>query len=73
MIIFVIDCNVPESEARGSMPKVDKSENSAEGRCGWTQTHSWRTAYCSLSTDSLFRELRNGPSASLTASTGEGG
>jgi hypothetical protein len=42
MISFLIDFNVSECEARGSIPKLDKSENSAEGRYACTQSHSWR-------------------------------
>jgi len=41
------------------MFKVGKSENSTETRYGLTQTHSWSTVYCSLSADSIFRELCN--------------
>jgi len=55
------------------MLKVGKSENSADGRYGLTQTHNWRTAQFPLSTDPVFREINNGPSASLTVSTREYG
>jgi len=73
MINFFIHCNVSECEARGLTLKVGKSENSADGRYSLTQTHSWRTAQCSLSTDPVFRKINNGPSASLTVSTREYG
>jgi len=43
MISFLIDVNISGCDGRSSMPKVGKSENSAEGRYGWTLTHSWRT------------------------------
>jgi hypothetical protein len=40
---FLIYCSFSECGARGLMSKVGKSENSADGRYGLTQTHSWRT------------------------------